>query len=955
MKRLIFYVSLVLTGLMASCVDKNEEVDANSKPEWLGSSIYEELKNPNQNALTGSFNTYLRLVDDLDYAETLARTGSKTIFAANDEAFARFFEKNEWGVTSYEQLSDAQKKVLLYSSMLDNALLISMLPNTSSGTAEVVKGMAVKHNTALNVIDTITHVYGPAGMPANNKYWAAHTNGFDYVSDATRPMMVHLTKEYLINNSITTIGEGSDFEILTGTPYKEGAAYIFNNQVVTKSPYQDGKTCQNGYIHQVKDVLLPPGNMAQVLRKDGETSLFSRVLDYFCAPYYDAVTTNNYNSWALANNKPVKDSIFQIRYFSTRSSNSTLTSDNGGLGIDPSNVMLSSKYILSYDPGWNGYYPKVSNSTAVDRTITDIGAFFVPDDKAMKNYFLPGGNGAYLMDIYGYLPNTEDNLKYNLDSLFVRNPQVLKTFIANLQKASFSATVPSKFSTITNDATENMGMKIDLLKKKADGKYDIKIANNGVVYVLNEMIAPDEYQAVLAPSSSYKDMQVMNWAVQDRTYLGVDFKFYLLAMGANYAFFIPEDSAFSKYMYVDPATLGHDRPEALHFYNDASKTPTLRCDRYYYDAATNQIGSRIGEAAITAVKSQLIDILNFHTVVLETGETFGRNNFYKTKHGGEIRIDGASAGAHVMSGAQIDNGQEKPEILAVYNEKNGKAFRLNRVIEAPRNSVYKTLSDNSRFSEFVEACSGFDAGDLLKWAGISDEVNAFGTTEQDRYTIFTANYKNEKNELVQNGCLDNNVKMFNTFNYTLYAPSNSAMEKAYAKGLPRWSEIQALFERYHEENTDEATAAKDRAFLMITALRNFVRYHFQNTSLYADNATFAEDMFPSLCSDALGVAMELRVSGGGGKLAVKDVTGTVHAVDAGNAGTLSNMMARDYWFDKDRRQARSIITSSFCAVHEIDEPFYLSADKRYDGTWSDSKALAKTAKVYRRLLSQNKL
>ena len=39
MKRIFFCVSLVLTGLVTSCVDKYEEVDADSKPSWLGGSI----------------------------------------------------------------------------------------------------------------------------------------------------------------------------------------------------------------------------------------------------------------------------------------------------------------------------------------------------------------------------------------------------------------------------------------------------------------------------------------------------------------------------------------------------------------------------------------------------------------------------------------------------------------------------------------------------------------------------------------------------------------------------------------------------------------------------------------------------------------------------------------------------------------------------------------------------
>ena len=268
---------------MTACVEKNEAVDADSKPSWLGESIYQELKNP-QN-LTGTFSTYLQLIDDLGYAEILNRTGSKTVFPANDEAFQRFFQSNDWGVKSYSQLSTAQKKMLLYSSMLDNALLVGMMSNvsnTSSTEATVSKGVAMKHQTNLNVIDTIQHLTNAVLLPQNNKYWDKYRDNANMyvVSDATRPMMVHFTREHMLNNGITTLGDKSDFSILTGTPYSEGMAYIFGDQIV-----KSDVTCQNGYIHQMLDVIVPPGNMAQVLRSDEETGMFSRILDYFSAPF----------------------------------------------------------------------------------------------------------------------------------------------------------------------------------------------------------------------------------------------------------------------------------------------------------------------------------------------------------------------------------------------------------------------------------------------------------------------------------------------------------------------------------------------------------------------------------------------------------------------------------------------------------------------------------------------
>ena len=898
-------------------------MDSDHKPASLGGSIYEELKNPNPDHLTGTFKTYLRLVDDLNYSSTLSRTGSKTVFPANDEAFERFFQSNKWGVTSYEELSNSQKKLLLYSSMIDNALLVSMLSNVSGGTDGITAGLGLKHPTSVSVIERLEHYYDAAQMPANNSWWKKYyQTGIDVVSDNTRPMMVHFTREQMVNNNITTVGENSDFSILTGETYDEASkpAYIFNDRIINRDI-----TCMNGYIQQLQDVLLPPGNMAQVLRDENETSIFSRMVDYFAAPYYDAATTNQYNDWAVANNVPTIDSIYQVRYLSSRSQNASLV-------VDPSGNTMGQGRYLSYDPGWNQYYPAHANTSSIDYSITDMGAMFVPCDAAIKKYFLPGGSGAFLIDIYGAKDNTEANLLENLDSMYVKNPQVISAFIKNLQKNSFVETVPSKFESIINDASENMGMNIDYLKKNSDGKYDIKIANNGVIYILNDMIAPDEYQAVLAPASSYPDMRIMNWAIQDRKYLGVDFKFYLLAMSANYAFFIPEDDAFNAY-YIDPASLGHQKPEVLHFYYNEKKNPVVRCDRYYYDVATGTLGDRIGEVAdISQRSSQLVDILNYHTVLLESGETFGHNKYYKTKHGGEICLQGnGEAGSSIVSGAQIDNGAAPSVIKAVYNEKNGTAFRVSNIIQAPQNSVAKTLKNNDQFSEFYEACAGFSATDILKWAGISDVTNSFGTTEQDQYIIFTSTYGTGKNA-IKKACLDENVKMFNTYNYTLYAPDNAAMEEAYANGLPRWSNIQALFEEYGDEAPDNVRA---EVLEQIKAIREFVRYHFQSISLYADK-TVEGGTYQTLATNELGLAREIKVSGGNDKIVVTDGADIQHVVDANASGKVANAMARDYWFNNSAQSATAITTSSFCAVHEISKPFYLFKDKQGNPTWKPS-------------------
>ena len=77
---------------------------------------------------------------------------------------------------------------------------------------------------------------------------------------------------------------------------------------------------------------------------------------------------------------------------------------------------------------------------------------------------------------------------------------ILSKLISNMMNTSFAASVPSKFSSIVDDAKDVMGITIGDLKTKADGGYDVRIANNGVVYVMNKVFGPKAYEVVSAPA-----------------------------------------------------------------------------------------------------------------------------------------------------------------------------------------------------------------------------------------------------------------------------------------------------------------------------------------------------------------------------------------------------------------------------------------------------------------------
>lgn len=948
----------IIYGGFNACTDDYDLDDEGNYPSWMGGSIYETLKNPTslqssgKQMLTGTFENYLRLIDDLGETETMSKTGSRTIFPANDEAFARFFANNTWGVSSYEQLTRAQKRQLLYTSMLENALLVEMLSNVSKDATSVTQGQAIKHATAASATDGMTFLQTKDDMPANNAFWEKYYDkGIHIVSDATTPYMIHFTKEYLLNNSITIVGEDgkpSDFEVITGSKFddSQNTAYLFRNKIISPDI-----TCKNGYIHQMQDVVVPPGNMAEVIRTNGESNLFSRMLERFSIPYLSSTVTENYNNYAVQYGEQTIDSIFEKRYVSDRS-------HGGVLKTAPTDNPGSIDATLSYDPGWNEYNDGNTGSS----TISNMAAMFVPTDKALWEFFQPGGKGEFLITQFGKLPNTQENIAQNIDSIPLDN---VSAIINNLMQPSFKGTVPSKFNNVMDEAMDPMGLSLDVLNKNSDNTYDIKIANNGAIYMLNTMFAPPSLICVAAPVKLSDEMRVMREAVYDgqahtALALNQNFYVYLLAMSANYAFFIPTDEAFEQY-YVDPISLNTERPRALKF-TPTGKSPYIKCESYDYNVATGDISGTPIELDKSEFTSLLVDILNYHTVVLGSSETLGARKYYKTKHGGAICID-FTTDSLVMAGQQVNyrmNGyaaRPASKISRTYNQANGKSYAIDHVIQAPFESVYSVIKNTEYnnqkiFSEFYDLCTNSDMDDILRFASDKmTETNGSGKMNSVAYHPFVT------------GGVDMNVNYFKSYNYTVYAPDNTAMAEAYSRGLPKWSDLKAIYDQYNDtlqaitagaettqEMRDEIQAARDKVLAMVEEINDFVRYHFQDNSVYAD-VTVDEGEYSTSSADSLGLSQTLHISGSNGTLTLKDRQGQTITINANDGTKLVNKMTRDYVFGttgSGTAAKKTLSTSSFAAIHQISRPLSVHANGRYDSMWTGAGARKRLAD-YRRL------
>lgn len=840
-------------GVTYSCSD-DYDLDE-TRPSFLGQSIYDELK------ARGNFSTVIRLIDDLDYKEVLSKTGSKTLFVAADSSYNQFFKNNPWGVKSYEDLSLAQKRLLLKSSMLDNAYVLEMM-TTIQGP---VKNLCLRQLSSVSTTDSIPYfkwdelpnnlnnMNGNAQTP-DPRYWdelRQQSRGGIYMAlDKTVPMVTHFLQAQMKEKSITN--KDISFILgLNGTSEEwnttENRSYIYD--ALVKEP---DVTCLNGYYHVLNKVLLTPGTMAEVIRKNPKTSLFSAMLERFSLPNFDATLNSDFKG---ATGSVADTAVYQKLYIAQRG-------QKGAIAVDIHNKALGADVArLSYDPGWNAY--NVDNTTKEQ----DMGVMFVPTDDAMEEFFCKGA-GAALIESYGCFPKQNDRA-HLLANLYQIPQNIIVKMLNNLMKESFNATVPSKYRSIMNSAQDQMFSDYaseDAYKAAMD---TVMLASNGVVYVMKDLIAPPDYSSVSGPVLFNDSTRVMNTAIHaDDNFVKTNFsdaplrKFYstyLLAMQSHFSLFVPVDKGFTQYGYVDPMSFASGNASAYRYWaiipdskasSKASKCIALKAQGYRYslDAPLNAAGDRnLGSSYVSnssdnvdntgtygPVKKQMItDMVDQHIVVHGEG-----NGVKKIEDNKDYYLSRSGAPVFVSKHGNIDNGigmvveggfqrelfntnnpthftskvvkgynlatkkDAQGNIKEIYG--NGHTYLIDRPMQPTVYNVYQMMNRtsqkaDSKYTKFFDLCSYFIYGSneamLKKIFLINTDLADKSGEAKD-----VSKWNTEKNKYAifanngSGGRLTANgsslVRFFNNYRYTIFLPSDDAIAAAIERGLPTIAEIE---------------------------------------------------------------------------------------------------------------------------------------------------------------------
>jgi uncharacterized surface protein with fasciclin (FAS1) repeats len=834
----IFLFSLVSFVLFVACQDDYYYNDREPDKTVIGNSIYDWLNED------GHFKYYLRLVESVqdagvNYTEVLKTTGTKTVFVANDAAFEAFFTDNPYGIRKFEDFTTAQKRALFFSCMLNDAYLMEMMSSTpSSGDSKPNQGQAMRRTTSWSVLDSIPFEKGDR-LP-DNPYWEPYReNGLYILKDNTPWTMVHFLEPQMRMQGINA----EDFRILTKTKeHPEGFAwdghssYIFNTQVVRRDI-----TCKNGYINVLDKLLFPADNMAEYMRKNDDTQLFSRLIHRFCAPYYNAAVTNTYRQL----HPDFTDRIY-VKHFFVPGKLEYLPNE---LGLPDATRKVAGT--LKFDPGQNNYSPSTV-TVNIGRDIiytdnsmqTDMGAIFVPTDEALSRYFDEGA-GKFLKDRYLTWDSIPDN--------------VMNLLLNSHIHPSFLQTTPERFAGLTNQ----MGTSLNV--NKNDVVYS-SICSNGVVYVVNKVYPPSDYASVRGPILINEATQIMNWAVDD-----LNFKLYLLSLENKFSFIVPTDSVFNN--YIHPASVGASLPERWKFYMRNNQANATR-----YNLET---GDSIGTVSLALVRNALMDIIDNHIVV---GDIEDGKSYYQTKGGATIRVAGSGTGMELDGGGNGEK-NETVNVLNIYAQENGKTYLTDKIMQTPLRSVYSVLENEEAFSEFFQLCRDVKQVPL-------DKKNYGGS-------VFV-------NDISSGRGITPNVGFFNTFNYTVYVPTNEAMQRAHDAG------------RYKTVDEIDLLDIEDQAREM-QKLYEFLRFHFQDNSVYIGGQSYTNEWFETATLDETGKKFRrLWVTNNANAMTVRTTENGGEEANVITSGGLYNIRVRDYKFSSGNVTPNStIVTASYAVIHQI--------------------------------------
>ena len=851
-------------------------------PEWLGTSIYEELES------RGDYSVTLALINSSpvaadNYRELLSKTGSKTLFVADDAAWQRFFDKNKqlpaenpWStITSTESFNASGNELkvrrLLKGMMLNNAYVLDLLGNLSSDpSAANVEGAAdacMRRNSSISNLDLRGEVKQenfPPVKPDNASgvkdidWWEefrdrtsittmpAILNGANNTKPAgaeylyTRngtpdlPTMVHFSPSFAISKGF----KGDDVRILSGGVATSTSQTVVNGVAI--DPDNANITCQNGYIHKMVEVPYPVSNMMEKLSYEPQYSTFYKQLQRFSYPYYNEVQKNNLGGL---------EDVYTVRYI-----NSGDYGKHCALTQDYSGDKVATAY-LPYDPAWNHYY--LYNTDGSYTYQMDAALMLVPRNDLMESFL--NNEGKDLTDKYaaGQTPSWD-----------LYPDAIVAELMQNCMLPNFLSYLPSNVSKIKDTSQQLIdGLTVDKIA-------DCYVCGNGVIYGLSMNIVPPSYKDVTSTMLLNKEKDLdenrdegfsvfYNFIQKDKNIPGASagYASYLSSFdGTKYVLFCPYDKAMRT--VIDPSsvartkgTAGEAGPILFRFdYDSESKNlPWIEPYRYTVDdagvvtpgAKYDRMSSYASFAPTTdfsawysSISYKMLryimenSVCPVYNLPAEANPLESSYTYYKTKAGSAIRVDWANGSTIQTAG--YAGGYQDHYKRSVYSpassvKANGAALPVGEVLLPATKSPYQVLKDEfPAFFNFLQSENSYTEAYLIR------------------------EEKGTNHKILDQG--DYAISLLRPYNYTIYVPTKTAIDKqvnSYQVPRRAWlddmggktfsfdtdgslseADKKVLQEKFPGINDDDMIAIAKIANRLDSALNRYIAYHIQDYAVF---------------------------------------------------------------------------------------------------------------------------
>lgn len=916
-------------------------VNTNDKVK-TGSTLYDNLQ------ALGNYTTYLRLIDSFggiqrafkneltdDERKYMGSVDTLTVFAPNDEAFARFFAHNAWtdeqgnAISSYEQLSDGQKLSLIYMSYIPGFVTANSLHASKS-----VRGylrlysydrqfnlVPYKHTggTDINTFPPDSYSYIDYAKELNQHKVDGVWIGYGTIGDYSGAAFAYRGGTMIWNDDYWQYnGLSHDDLSFIGAADTEGSERIkIGNAHIT----QPNQRCKNGYLHLVDEVVVPQPNLMYNLaqaRLGGKCSLASSLVQRFNYLKYDYLYYND------AFNVP--DSAWTVR---------------------------------------NSLLDRVSTTTI------QTPAIILPTDEALKAFLLTTDNPLRSFGI------NQDNYYTMLMSL---PREVLQPFVKEWFRTSFTDVLPSRYSNMRSAKGHQLLAGVATPEAYKLAVKQVIPAADGIIVVVDAVPNAEDLRNELTFVKLAGRVAGAALTANDRyegerrtSPFSTDYQREM--HNKSFTMFVPTDAGLEQYGLVDPISMASNNrvswrywsltPDSISSNGTRQIAVAARAYRYDYKEVRNTETARPLAAIYSSnanddcangnfgpVKRQLLtDMLDQHIVLQDVNSLLNtQRHWYLSRSGMPIYMkEHTNTNIVVNGGMQIDLNEkdvaDKHDCIMqlVGQNSTGTSVVIDRPMQPTTQNVYQRLKSNDAFSTFFEYAEALNNAYTLKNMLFGNEASE---ALSRKYTIFAdpsgsyARYGNDNTML---------VNFFHNFNYTIFVPTNEGMQKAVEAGLPTIESIEQFVEESLDDNGQLPDDKREQAQARYLTLLNFLKYHFCDKSYFLEPDLESGDteQTTTACIDASNQqALTADINSGNGMLMVRDASNRYKAVKP----DLANIIARDAEFNDHPTRARYIRSASNVVLHGIDNADYLLFDNTLNGdftrAWRTPSAARKFVKKY---------